>query len=304
MTNRLLDEYRIPYISLSKQSTGILGLAKELIAYEYKLRNILKDNEIAIALSIGGTFVVHICKMLNIPSISFSDTEHAKIQNHITYPFSTTIVTPSCYKYNLGPKQIRYNSYHELAYLHPENFVPDKKVLDSYGIENGKPYFIIRFVSWEAGHDIGQKGLSIQAKRELIQYLNKRGKVLITSESPLLKEFEPYRMMIPPHKIHDLLAFATLYVGEGGTMASEAAVLGTPSMYINTLTMGYIEELEHKYQLLFRFEDYSVMLKKIKELLSTKELKEKWKEKRRKMLADKIDVTSWMVDFIEKRFAL
>ena len=41
-----------------------------------------------------------------------------------------------------------------------------------------------------------------------------------------------------------------LYIGEGATMASECAMLGTPAMYINTLGAGTLEEQE-KYGLIF-----------------------------------------------------
>ncbi len=37
-----------------------------------------------------------------------------------------------------------------------------------------------------------------------------------------------------------LLAYATLFIGEGATMASECAVLGTPAIYVNSLQLGYL----------------------------------------------------------------
>ena len=58
-------------------------------------------------------------------------------------------------------------------------------------------------------------------------------------------------MKIPKSKIHDLLYYATMYIGEGASMASEAAVLGTPSIYINPLRLGYLDELEKKYGLVY-----------------------------------------------------
>ena len=64
--------------------------------------------------------------------------------------------------------------------------------------------------------------------------LEKYGRVLITSESKLPAEFEPYRVKVAPEKMHDLLYYAALYVGEGGTMASESAVLGTKAIHIST----------------------------------------------------------------------
>ena len=36
-----------------------------------------------------------------------------------------------------------------------------------------------------------------------------------------------------------------LFIGEGATMASECAVMGTPSIYINSLTAGTLEDQEN-----------------------------------------------------------
>ena len=48
-------------------------------------------------------------------------------------PFSTKIFNPSCLKYNKWKnKRVLYDSYHELAYLHPNYFTPDAQILNKY----------------------------------------------------------------------------------------------------------------------------------------------------------------------------
>ena len=107
-------------------------------------------------------------------------------------------------------------------------------------------------------------------------------------------------MTISPTKIHDLLYFSTLYIGEGGTMASEAAVLGTPSIYVNTLKMGYIANLEQKYNLLYSIFEEDKFLEIVNDLLKQKNLKMKWRKRKEKMLSDKIDVSEWVIrNYIE-----
>ena len=84
-------------------------------------------------------------------------------------------------------------------------------------------------------------------------------------------------------------------------MATEASVLGTPSIYISSLvgTMGNFIELEQKYDLLYSFREPDKAIQKALELIQQPDLKEKWAKKREGLLADKIDVTQFMVDFIE-----
>jgi len=138
-------------------------------------------------------------------------------------------------------------------------------------------------------------------KRMLIKELEKHARVFITSENSLPEEFHRYRITIPPEKIHDLLYYASLYIGEGATMATEAAILGTPSIYISTLSssLGNFYELENEYGLIYSFGNPEKAIHKALELIRQLDLKETWSEKRQKLLANKIDVTKFMVDFID-----
>ena len=115
------------------------------------------------------------------------------------------------------------------------------------------------------------------------------------------REFERYRFSIPPEKMHDLLFYATMYIGEGGTISTEAAILGTPSILINPLAKycGVHRELQNKYKLKFIFSRIEEAQNKINNLLETKNLKKIWRNRRKKMIKEKIDVTKWMINFIE-----
>lgn len=250
-------------------------------------------------MGINNLVAAHVSVLTGAKSIIFTDTEHAKITNAITFPFSDVICTPSCYRDKIGPKQIRYNGYHELAYLHPNYFTPNPAVLDELGLSEGDPFIIVRFVSWQASHDVGHHG--IRDKVGFVKALEQYGRVLITSEGALPEELQTYQIKLSPEKLHDLLYYAALYVGEGGTTASEAAVLGTPSIYVSSLvcTMGNFIELEETYNLLYSFIDSEAALDKAIKILQDPMSKEKWKVKREQLLKDKIDVTAFMVWFIE-----
>ena len=263
----------------------------------------VRDFNPDISVAMGPIPLAHVSKLLNKPCISFTDTEHDRFERLLSDPFVSAICTPSCFKLDLGKKQVRYNGYHELAYLHPNYFKPDSSVLDDLGLSRDDKFVILRFVSWEASHDIGQRGLDLETKKELIKEIEKRAQVFITAEKILAKDFEKYRITIPPEKIHDLLYYATMYIGEGATMASEAAVLGTPAIYVNTLRLGYTDEEEKNYGLVYNFSSPETAqkdaLEKAVELLEDRNLKKKWQRKKEKLLNEKIDVTKFMTDFIE-----
>jgi hypothetical protein len=277
----------------------LFGLSFELLQHETKLATIAKKFSADVILEIGGTFIVHAGKLLGIKTVVFTDTEHAKLSNLITFPFASFICTPESYKDDLGEKQVRYKGFQELAYLHPHYFNPSADVLDEFGLAQGEPFFIVRFVSWGASHDVGQKGLTYEEKVQVVKQLSPHGRVIITSEETLPEIFLPYCMQADPTKIHDLLFYASLYMGEGATMASESAILGTPSIYTSTLSLGYLDELSAKYQLVHNYTDGQAALEKALEIVTDPNSQLAYQTRCQQMLKDKVDVTAWIVNFVE-----
>lgn len=298
----LLDAYGFEYDIVGRERPTLATKAMELIRVESRLFRIARSFRPDILVGgVGNAYVAHIGNLIRKPSIVFDDTEHAKIDHLLMDPFASVICTPSCYQGNIGSKQVRYHGYHELAYLHPDYFTPNPAVLDEIGLKPGDPFIIVRFVSWQASHDVGQCG--IRDKVGLVKSLEQYGRVLITSERILPPELEQNRIRVSPEKMHDLLSYATLYIGEGATMASESAILGTHAIYINTLRAGCIDEEEEIYGLVYTFSNPHEMetgaLNKAVELLESRDLRVAGKLKRQNLLEDKIDVTAFMVWFIE-----
>jgi len=299
----LLHYYKIKYVNRGAGSVALIGKGINLIKTDLFLYRLARKFKPDILMGVNNPYIAHVAWLLKKPSYIFNDTENAKLSNIITYPFATKIITPSCYKKNLGRKQIRYNGYHELAYLHPNYFTPDSSVLNMLGIEEYERYVIIRFVSWHATHDVGHRGIFPENKMKAVKIFSKYAKIFITSEETLPENLRKYQMKIPPKKIHDALYYATLLYGESATMASECAVLGTPAIFLDNNGRGYTDEEEKRYGLVFNFSesllDQERSIKKGIELLNTPNLKQKWQRRRQKMLSEKIDVTAFMVWFVE-----
>jgi uncharacterized protein len=114
----------------------------------------------------------------------------------------------------------------------------------------------VSFVARTANHDLGKKGVSMDARRKAVEGFSNYARVFISSEKQLPVEFETYRLPIKPHRIHHALAFSSLVFGESGTMSSEAAMLGTPAVFINNLKdrLGTLKVQEEKYGLVFGYD--------------------------------------------------
>lgn len=301
----LLDLYKIKYIEIGSKNDSIFHKGISQLKYNAKVFRIVKKHNIE--LGIGSSITLaHISKITSMKSIILDDDDDDVEPLFVKYahPFADVILSPDALKGSRkNNKTIFYSGNHELAYLHPNNFTPDIKVLKEFGLNINDKFFIMRFNAFKAHHDIGINGLNIEQKLNLVKLLKPYGKILITTERKIEPELLEFQLSVSPDKIHSLMHYATFFIGDSQTMTSEAAILGVPSIRCNSLVgkLSCIEEIEHKYDLTYGFlpENFDKMLYKIENLIKIKNIKSDWYIKKEKMLNDKIEVTNFLVWFIE-----
>jgi predicted glycosyltransferase len=240
--------------------------------------------------------------MLRKPGIIFEDTESAKKVIWIYKLFAEIILTPSCFRSNLGAKQIRIDSYKESAYLHNKYFNLNKSIFEQFNIPIKHEYILIRFVSHKVNHDKTSDGLSFEMKQFLVNKLVSISKVYISNEKGLISPFPELELQIAPEKIHDVIAFSKLVVGESATMSAEAAMLGVPSIFFDNYGRGYTDELEYNFKLVnnYKISQMSIInaINKIKEIINTRDYINCYTGYQQ-LKNTKIDLTAFLVWFIE-----
>lgn len=288
----LLDAYGFEYRVLAGSPSG-LGLFASQAVYEARMYRHARRFEPDVLTAIGGSAVAHVASAVGAKSVVFTDTEHATTTNRLMAPFADEIWTPECFHEEFGDKQVRYPGYHELAYLHPERFEPDRSVFEGIDVAPEDEYVVLRLVSWDASHDVGAGGIDDVA--DVVDRLEATGaSVLVTAEGDVPTRVRDRQVSVAPHWMHDLLAEASLFVGEGATMAAESAVLGTPAVYVNTLRMGYTDELEARYRLLYNCQGafrHRNALDTAAAILSGEEARD-WAGARERLLDEKVDTTN------------
>ncbi len=296
----LLKHFNIDYYDRGKGKNSILGKLIYMLHADIKILKCARNFKPDLFLSFASPYAAQVSWILRKPHIVLDDTEHAKFSQIFYRPFSKVFLNPSCFDENFGNRQIRFNSFTELFYLHPAYYKPNDDVLKYLGLLKGERYILLRFVSWTANHDLGHSGLNMATKKKLVEILSKNYKVLISTEEEHPDQFfEPFLLKIPPEKIHDVIFYAHLFIAESGTMASEAAMLGTPVIYVNSLPlMGYLKE-EMNAGMLYHFKNSQNVISKVTELLLMPDLKKDTLLSQQKMIVNKIDITSFMVWFIE-----
>ncbi len=300
-TLELLDKYEFEYTSFKPIRSKYLKIF-EILIHVWKGHQLSQKFNPTIIVGFGVDAALT-SALFRKSCIVFTDSEPVPVQNFLTKLFATVILTPSCYRKDFGKKQVRFAGYKELAYLHPNYFQPDLSIYDELGISTIEKYAVLRFNVFDAFHDIGKRGFSLPDKYRLVRELEKYNRVFISAEGSLPQDLQKYKLPVLFERIHHVLYYAQLLISDTQTLTTEAAVLGIPAIRCNNFVgpndMGNFIELEREYGLIYCFREPEEAIQKAIELIQNPNLKGEWAEKRRKLLADKIDVTQFMVDFIE-----
>jgi len=276
----ILDDEQVKYQIFGSYKKSIFGkIINTICILSNYLRISLrfKPDYIVSKASFYGAFIA---KLLRKKGIIFPDSEVVWVTNKIVGPLSYMIITPAGFEIDYGKKHYRIGGLFENCYLHPGYFEPDESIISNIN----RPYTILRFIGWNAGHDINNHGFSLSEKINLVEHLKKISNVYITSEDKLPGELEKYRLLVSPSKIHHVLYFADLYIGDSQTMAAEAALTGTPAIrsnsFVGSKDMSNFKNLENRYKLIINLKDISDVIAKSLEIIQDKRSKERWLYKR------------------------
>jgi uncharacterized protein len=239
-------------------------------------------------------------KIKNVPVILFQDDDIKAVpESFILLATTDYILAPECSdfgKYN--SKKIDIKGFKQSSYLHPNNFKIDWEIIHKHIPQNRK-YVLIRLVSLMATHDVGKKGLSNEDVLYLINKIELKYFVFITSERKLPEGLERYRLKDCTADMIHILGGAEMLITDSQTMSAEAALLGTPYIRFNDFVgrINYLEELENKYHLGFgiKTSNKDSLFEKIDELMLFENIREKWLVKRDYMISETIDLEKYMI---------
>ncbi len=302
----LVCEWGYDYENIQKKvrKNNFASIAWASLARTIKVFNIARKYKPDLMVG-GDASIAQVSKILHIPGITVleDDIEIIKKLANVTFPYSDSIVVPSvCRVGKWEDKKISYYGYMKLAYLHPSFFTPNIEVKKKYIVEC--KYCLVRLAQLTAYHDTDVNGLNIDVILDFINLAKDSGYVVyISSEKELDERLRSYQLKIRYNDIHHVMYYSSLLISDSQSMSVEAAMLGVPSIRFSDFAgrISVLEELEHVYKLTLGIKTNQTkeLLLKANELLSTLNLKEEFQRRRLIMLRDKINVTSFLVWFIE-----
>ena len=297
VTHALLDAYGIKFTSKGKGGEGILDRIEYTVSSLIQLKRLIEEFKPDLCISHASPYLAFVASVMGVRHIMFNENERATFFRFIVRYFNSEVYTPESF---IDGKNICYSklpSYLRLAYLHKNHFSPDPNILEV----TGDDYVLFRFVSRKALHDRAGMNLSEEFKVKLVTELRKFTNVWISSEGDLPDQLKPYKLTLPPHKMHDAIAYSSMLIGDSGSMSAEAAMLGVPSIFIYHYDLGYIKELQDKYGLIYHFESElceNLILQKCKVILSNPDRETVYHSRRDNMLSEKEDMTRLMLDIV------
>lgn len=301
----LVQNDRFEYTNILEKTRGNskLAVGLSLLKRNFKMIPIILKHKPDLLISTDAS-VAQLGRVFRINSICTLEDDYHVIKNlaDITYPLVTHIVCPNvCSVGKWDRKKIGYEGFMKLGYLHPNVFVPNNEIIEKYHLN--EPFFLIRTAKLVAFHDVNAKGISKEILSRLIYKITSfEFKVFISSESELDEEFSKYQLNIDVSDMHHVLYFANGLICDSQSMAVEASMLGVPSIRYSSFCgkISVLEELEHKYLLTKGVPsgDTNLLFNSLEVMLNEPDLKNLFKERKEKMLKDKIDVTSFMEDLL------
>jgi len=206
-----------------------------------KLARLIEEWKPNVAVSFSSPEAARVAYGLGVPHVCVNDSPHAEAVARLTVPLSKRLLTPKVIpkkawvKFGISADRIvQFNALDAWAWL--RSFKPDEGVLKQLGLDRSKPILTFRTEETFAAYLLGktsEKSLIIPiAERLLKASLDFQMVVIPRYEKQVLalREVLGENAVICDSVIDgpSLLSFTSIFVGAGGTMTIEAALLGVP----------------------------------------------------------------------------
>lgn len=301
----LLDYFDVPYAVYGRLESSKFSLARQLPRHYGSILRHIREYDPDLIFGMG-SYAAHAGLVSRTPVVLLLDSEHHRLDHAISHPFADALLTPHTFRKDLGANHYQFRGFKECAYLHPDVYDPSPDVRDELGVGRDEQFSIARFNAFGSHHDVGESGFDADQRQTLVDRLAEYGPVFVSAERDDLSvsgaDVHPYDLH--PARLHDALAEAHLLVADTATMATEAALLGTPairsSSFVGDDDFGNFLTLEQE-GLVDNFREFDDVLSRATELVADPDVSDRWAERRDAYVADMVNLTDLIVDVATAR---
>jgi predicted glycosyltransferase len=237
-TLQLLRRFEIQHTAIGRHRGGsVWGKAAGIASRSAALTRWARRRRFDVALGHGSNDVSVAAALLGIPCATMFDYEWAAVQHQLNCRLAQAVVVPDAIpagrlrRYGARGKLRPYPGLKEEYYL--ADFEPDESVLDTLGLDRGRPILTVRTPPEVALYHRFENDLfgNVLERLRLASLEHGLQPVLLprTQEQRLQLQAEPC-FTVPREAIdaQSLIAFSDLVISAGGTMNREAVAMGVP----------------------------------------------------------------------------
>lgn len=276
------------YDKLRASSSRVFDLSKEIKEFEPEL-----------CVSFSSPEAARVAFGLGIPHVTFSDSPHAHAVQRLTIPFVNYLLCPWIIPYsawkNLGISKnqiIRYHALDPVAWIRTETMLKNKKKSKSrYGLEKNNT-IVVRPEESKASYLIDKRSNGDTIIESIVENFHDTSDILVLGryedQIRRLREKHGDRIKVLQSVVDgmELLTLADVFVGGGGTMTAESALLGKPTISISPIKF-YVDDYLVKMGLIRKISNASHIVGVLHEMQSNKLRAEQ--ENRAKRILDQME---------------
>jgi predicted glycosyltransferase len=260
------------------------ALRDKLLASAERIRGlvpILDEAESDVAVSFSSPELARTSFGLGVPHISINDSPHAVAVAKLSLPLSRKLLTPKIIPksawagYGIDEDRIvRYNALDPWVWL--KDFEPDEAALVELGLSRDDPIVTVRVPEMHAAYLLGSSSSGFSSIVEFVKNLKKLRDELQIVVVPRYREQVEALLRLAGGGIRvceevvdgpSLTYYSDVFIGAGGTMSAEAALLGTPAYSSYPGEPYIIESYLVDKGLLIRETDYGKITRGVLEIL-------------------------------------
>jgi len=236
-----------------------------------------------VAVSASSPEAARVAFGLGVPHICLSDSPHAEAVCRLTIPLSRKLITPKIIpqkawrKFGATPEMIvQYDALDPIVWIRPLHF--DPHILEQLNLDPGKPIITFRaeeaFAAYLLGIVTDKEPVILPVIKNLMDKLGDDAQFVALprygEQVPALRTGLSNRLIIPKTAVDgpSLLACTSIFIGAGGTMTTEAALLGVPTISCYPGEPTLVEKYLVKQNLVFRATAPKEVAKKALQLIS------------------------------------
>jgi predicted glycosyltransferase len=207
-----------------------------------EMASYLEEAKPDVAVSFSSPEMARTAYGLGIPHICVSDSPHAEAVARLTIPLTKKLLTPKMIpkkewvKYGITPDRIiQYNALDPWAWL--KDFKPDRRIVQQLGLDTSKPILTFRTEESHAAYLLSKTREESGIVSILKQIFRKARNLQIVIVPRYDDQVNVFRKLFNNKAIvcestvdgPSLLYYTSIFIGGGGTMTAESALLGKPT---------------------------------------------------------------------------